>query len=81
MRTITARDVVLIAGDTSMTPKIVLATSETDDKIKVLNTSAKLKPSAYKHSDAGSRRWEDCGLRSSMSDAIYSVDAETEVEP
>ena len=80
MRTIMACDVVLIAGDTSMTPKIVIATSETDCKIKVLNTSSELKPYAHKHSDAESRKWKDCGLRSTMSAAIYSVDAETEVE-
>lgn len=80
MRKIAACDVVLIAGDSSMTPKIVIATSESERKIKVLNTSSDLRPNAYKHTDAKSRKWQDYGLRSTMSTAIYSVDAETQVE-
>jgi hypothetical protein len=80
LRAIAARDIVLIAGDPLMTPKIVIATSESDNRIKVLNTSTQLRPTSHKHVDAKSRRWENAGLRSTVSGAVYSVDADSEVE-
>ena len=75
-------DVVVIAGDKTMTPKIVIEVNIAKNKITVLNTSAnnRLNASRIPHVDALSRKWSSCGLRSEMSKSIYSVGDGCEME-
>jgi hypothetical protein len=75
-------DVVVIAGDKDLKPKIVIEVDCEKNKIKVISTSPnnRLTMSKIPHVDAIARRWVSCGLRTTMSEEIYSIGDDDEME-
>ena len=75
-------DVVVLAGDKDINPKIVVEVDIEKGKITVISTSPnhKLTMSTNPHVDAVARRWSDCGLRTTMSRKIYSIGDDDDLE-